>query len=195
MLSHIMPVFVSSSQAAHLFEEIRAARPLPGLTLGTPLAGSVANRIQETAAADLLGAASVDADLAAAVRAGLLLWADHSEASHAISQGLETPEGSYWHGILHRREPDYANAGYWFRRVGRHPLFAELARAARQVEGAAEDAVAGGSWDPFRFIERCEAAVRGRDAGARAGIERLQRLEMELLLGHCAARAVAAGGP
>jgi len=176
-----MPPFVSSSQAAHLFEEIRAARPLPGLTFGTPLAGSIAKRVQETADADLLGAAAVDADLAAAVRAGLLLWADHSEGSHAISQQLETAEGSYWHGILHRREPDFANAGYWFRRVGRHEVLRDLPGELR---------------DPFRFIELCEAVVRGRDAGmTRAELERLQRLEMEHLLEHCAARAVAAGGP
>ena len=181
MLSHIMPPFVSSSQAAHLFEEISAARPLPGLTFGTPLAGSVARRVRDTTDADLLGAEAVDADLAAAVRAGLLLWADHSEESHAISQQLETAEGSYWHGILHRREPDYANAGYWFRRVGRHEVLRDLPAELR---------------DPFRFIELCEAAVRGREAAVpRAELERLQRLELERLLGHCAARAVAAGSP
>src|SRR5688572_27301328 len=107
MLSHIMPVFVSSSQAAHLFEEIRGARPLPGLTCGAPLAGTVARRVEAAVDEELLGTAVVDAALAAAVRAGLLLWADHSDASHAISQQLETAEGSYWHGILHRREPDF----------------------------------------------------------------------------------------
>src|SRR5687767_13390080 len=58
-------------------------------------------------------------DYAQACFAGLWLYFDFLDESHAISQDLDTAEGSYWHGILHRREPDYPNAKYWFRRVGR----------------------------------------------------------------------------
>src|SRR6185295_10328040 len=39
--------------------------------------------------------------------AGLLLRYDFLDESHHISQELETPGGSYWHGIMHRREPDF----------------------------------------------------------------------------------------
>src|SRR6187551_679938 len=38
---------------------------------------------------------------AMAVLAGLHLWNDAFEDSHSLSQGIETPSGSYWHGILH----------------------------------------------------------------------------------------------
>ena len=51
-----------------------------------------------------------------ALKSGLLLWNDDLEASHTISQQLHDDTGSYWHGIMHRREPDHSNAKYLFHR-------------------------------------------------------------------------------
>ena len=64
----------------------------------------------------------VDRSMAEACRSGLWLYHDYLDTSHTISQSISTPTGSYWHGIMHRREPDFSNAKYWFRRVGRHPV-------------------------------------------------------------------------
>lgn len=50
--------------------------------------------------------------------AGLWLYFSCFEQSHALAQELPTLEGSYWHAIVHRQEPDDWNSGYWFRRVG-----------------------------------------------------------------------------
>src|SRR5437762_1928586 len=61
---------------------------------------------------------------------GLLLLVGCWDESHELSQSIESGEGSYWHAIAHRVEPDSSNAGYWFRRVGKHPTFAELHRRA-----------------------------------------------------------------
>jgi hypothetical protein len=59
--------------------------------------------------------------------AGLWLLAGELDRSHEISQGIDSPLGAYWHGIMHRREGDYGNAKYWFKRVGNHQVFNELA--------------------------------------------------------------------
>jgi len=122
------------------------------------------------------------------------LRADLLDASHSLSQEIATPEGSYWHGILHRREPDWSNAAYWFRKVGKHTVFDELAPAAPSV--ASEDLVGelapAGAWNPFRFIDACEACEGGRRRALRDDLLRLQDLEMELLFAHCFREATGA---
>lgn len=52
----------------------------------------------------------------------LWLYVDDLDRSHTISQGIEDTTGSYWHGIMHRREGDFSNSHYWMRRAARHPL-------------------------------------------------------------------------
>ena len=50
------------------------------------------------------------------------LWHDATgdwEGAHRIAQDVETPEGAWVHGYLHRKEGDAANAGYWYRRAGK----------------------------------------------------------------------------
>lgn len=137
-------------------------------------------------------------DAAQACLAGLWLYHDFLEESHKRSQDLASAEGSYWHGIMHRREPDYSNAKYWFRRVGRHPIFESLHKAAAELSGRANlsrgapawDAFrAADSWDPFAFIDLCEwSAVEG---GALEMLSRrIQQREWELLFDYCFRLAV-----
>jgi len=56
-----------------------------------------------------------------ALRAGLWLYVDQLDASHRISQAIKNSTGSFWHGIMHRREGDFSNSHYWFRHTGSHP--------------------------------------------------------------------------
>jgi hypothetical protein len=95
----------------------------------------------ENRARDLVKAARVPPLL----RAGLYLYFDCWEDAHAVAQDINTAEGSYWHAIVHRREPDAANAGYWFRQVAEHGIFPALCKRAprRPESGAAR-------WGPHR---------------------------------------------
>ena len=64
-----------------------------------------------------------DREMASCCLAGVWLLHDYLDESHNISQRIDTPEGSYWHAIMHRREGDFSNAKYWYRHVGEHPVF------------------------------------------------------------------------
>ena len=142
---------------------------------------------------EALPQAGLTATRAEMVRATVLLWHDHFDAAHAIAQNIETPDGSYVHAILHRREPDYGNAKYWFRRVGVHPCYDELAKhtsAMLKAKGEAElerRLLPRGQWDAFAFVDACEAAASEPPDPAWAGLLReIQRMEFEILLDHLA---------
>jgi hypothetical protein len=157
----------------------RALRPkLDALTVESAFAGQ---RVRDRRMAD-------------ACLAAMWLYHDFLDESHAISQEIATPTGSYWHGILHRREPDYGNAKYWFRRVGEHVAFDEVRAAARELAGAADPDAATAflrtqaRWDPFAFIDLCEAAQSG-SAGEMLCRE-VQRREWEILFEYGYRRAV-----
>src|SRR5713226_9101316 len=90
---------------------------LPPLDSGRPDA-QVRAKLAALTVADLFpGHAIQDREMAQACRAGLFWYLDCIDEAHTISQDIETLSGSYWHGLVHRREPDFANAAYWFRRV------------------------------------------------------------------------------
>jgi hypothetical protein len=135
-----------------------------------------------------------DHDMASACLAGLWLYHDFLDESHRISQEIDTSTGSYWHGILHRREPDYANAKYWFRKVGDHPIYKPLAAASAEIcastgpHPSAAFLAQQSSWDPFAFIDLCQASLAGR-APSEMLCRQIQQKEWELLFDFCYRRA------
>jgi hypothetical protein len=152
--------------------------PRPGVTSLSELNRSLD---ESFAGAHLTGTRS---DL---IRAAILLWHDHHDAAHSIVQDNEDQDGSYIHAILHRREPDYFNAKYWFRRVGQHSCFAELATRAKDIlhrkgsDSLARKLMPHGEWDSFAFVDACEAAASSA-AKTHDVLREIQQAEFEVLL-------------
>jgi len=159
----------------------------PPLVQSSPRRPDLEDALSEGALAELFPSLSRPARLA--LSAGLLQIHDFWDSSHHAAQRAddlgERSVSAYWHGIAHRREPDPGNAGYWFRRVGRHPVFGPLASAVGPIlqstpngSQLADRLAPRGAWDPYAFIDVCTNPRPGFDATARE----IQRVEMALLL-------------
>jgi len=123
----------------------------------------------------------------ALVRGALLYAVDAIDEAHRIFQDVPGDLGSYWHGMTHRREGDFDNARYWFRRAGRLPIFDRMHGAAAEVSvNMAKQA----SWDAYLLTMLCEQAKFG-DTEAVPECVRLQRVEFEELLAYCWRKGVA----
>ena len=157
----------------HISAELRARQPLPPLCPAAPWNRDLSRRIGE-------------AGLPPALASALLLWNDDLDGSHTLSQALPDRFGSWLHGVMHRREGDFPNSKYWFRRVGPHAGFVRMTQQAAdvlaQAGGRQAPALAALTrrWEPFAFVDLCEAAA-GRGAGSVAVLEALQAAELDLL--------------
>ncbi|HTM47530.1 MAG TPA: hypothetical protein VL285_02545 [Bryobacteraceae bacterium] len=119
-----------------------------------------------------------------AALAGLYLYFSCRDEAHEIAQSIHSADGSYWHGIVHRQEPDPDNARYWFHRAGSHPIFPKLAEAGSGLGLAAHDG--RGEWDPVKFVELCERARRQPESALARQVLEMQRTEWQLLFDYCA---------
>lgn len=121
-----------------------------------------------------------------AALSGLWLLFSYFDESHTISQDIHTADGSYWHGIAHRQEPDEFNAKYWFRKVGQHAIFPELAAAVLEIDSGSVLRMSPEKWDPFQFIDFCEGARARPGSGEERVAREIQRAEWRLLFDYCA---------
>jgi hypothetical protein len=158
-----------------VFGPLLAVERLPELGPGTPAEEQRA-RLEEAARSGFAHVVVRQPLAAKAFMAGLWLMFDLLDDSHDISQSLPDEWGAYWHGIMHRREPDPGNAAYWFRRVHRNPILPTLQAAARESAGYDYR-------DPFAFIDDCER-LRGSGKDLESRLRIVQRTEIRMLLKH-----------
>ena len=139
-----------------------------------PLAGQTCSSSE---ARDLVN----QSKLPSLVRAGLYLYFGCWTEAHELVDDLETPDGMYWHAMVHRQEPDASNSAYWFRRVGKHHVFPALRAKAAEI-----GVDLGERWDPIKFIDYCERAREQPGSDVERKARELQRAEWQLLFDHCA---------
>jgi hypothetical protein len=162
---------------------------LPSLTRSADCDKVSLRRLQSLVPAQLFP----EARDATAAFSGLLLLLGGWTESHEAAQDISTQEGSFWHAIVHRMEPDSSNSSYWFRQVGQHPIFpvlraeaADLIHQERETDWELET-----MWDPFLFIHWCEEGRRTPGSAKERLARRIQRAEWNLLFQWCADRRFA----
>lgn len=172
----------------------------PPLVVEKPYDDALRRRLMAISMPELFGGQEVRSlETARALLAGLFLWDDCLPEAHEISQTVNTSVGSYWHALVHRREPDFSNSHYWFRRVGPHPVLDYLYVAAVEIlEGcdsdwcvaATADLEGRGKWDPGLFIDWCQMAMESREPLVRQILEKIQLAEIRLLTEFCYRNAI-----
>lgn len=140
----------------------------------------------EAKAAEACARLGVAGRSAECLRALVLLWHDHLDAAHGLVQDLSGPDAAFVHGIMHRREPDYSNARYWFHRVGAHGVFEPLADAVAAPLAAHAALpfrlIRDGRWDPFAYIDAVAALGRSQpNSGEVRLLRALQAIETQVL--------------
>jgi hypothetical protein len=125
----------------------------------------------------------LDREAASACHSALWLYFDYLDESHTISQELSSAEGSCWHAIMHRREPDASNSKYWWRQVGNHQVFDLLQEHTPSLGYTFTS--------PSAFVDFCES-VRGSGSADEQTAQQVQLLEWQLLFDWCYKKAVGA---
>ena len=152
------------------------------------------DRLRETSLQELFDTAPASPQFAECVESALYLYFSDLDHSHRISQSIKSTTGSFLHGIMHRQEPDFSNAKYWFRKVPGHPVYGTLQTAALSElpaeSGLRRSMGSRGQWDASWMVDQCEVAHRGQATELEEELLQIQSLEWQLLFDYCYTKAV-----
>ncbi|AWT59250.1 MAG: hypothetical protein DF168_00431 [Candidatus Moanabacter tarae] len=168
---------------------------LPELRSGKSL-GVPPKELSELSLNDIFNGIAVDdEEMALCCLSGVQLLHAELDSSHRICQSVKTTTGSYWHGIVHRREGDFENSKYWFQKVGEHPIHADLARVAKRVAEKESGDLRFSflcnqkMWDSAAFVDLCEDVTENCDQGNDSCCM-IQMMEWELLFEYSYGKAI-----
>ena len=145
-----------------LFDALSLDESMAHLVVQMPHSAKVTSIVEELIDGQHVGEQSP-------LAAGLWLYVDELDRSHEVSQSLPDATGSFWHGIMHRREGDFGNSHYWFQRTGHHPAIEDVA-----------------GYEPHDFID----AVQSHFRTPPNELVTIQRAEWTALFAWCAHNCV-----
>lgn len=136
------------------------------------------------------------------VRNALYQNNDDLDTAHQICQELgqqtDLPEISYWHGIIHRREPDFNNARSWFQKTQHMQANQAIYQATYQLLQRAIQMPDYGdareialqflrhlqnqdTWDALYFLDLCETAEKEKNKILQKLLIDIQNIEFQTL--------------
>lgn len=125
--------------------------------------------------------ASAKSDFYRCCVAAVWMFQGFLDESHSISQEIDTSEGSYLHGIMHRREGDYSNAKYWFRKARVNSFFPKIdswAQSDPQIDDSTRQSLI--PFDATSLVDAVESQKSGNES-----LERLTFYELLAVFDHC----------
>lgn len=159
-------------------DRILRSEGLLGKLFPKEISDLAARRLVRDSDDNTIAGAEIGAPHAFAVVRGALHYAlDDLDGAHEFFQETSSALVSYWHGMMHRREADFDNARYWFRRAGALPFFDTLHHEAALIS---TDMAKQLSWDPYLFTGQCEQQRFGGDLDE-SELRRLQRAEFDVV--------------
>lgn len=158
----------------------------PGPRLGVLEAHELVKRLREWGESH-----EVSPEVFRLLKAIALLYHDQHDQAHDLVQDGSDADTALIHAILHRREPDFWNAKYWFRRVPDHPIYRDMTPHLERLatddlsRGMVSELTMTGSVDPFRLVDVIESASHARTGGPEAKfLRQVQQSEFEALVAY-----------
>ncbi len=187
MIDQLIKDFSASIKAEKIKLIVQNLREYqPGLVFGKLYNQEVKDMLMNTPPEKLFHPEKVhDRNFAKAVVSGFLIWNDCEDEAHSLAQNIPIAEGSYFHAIIHRREPDIWNSGYWFKRTGDHPVYSLIYDyvAEYSSDKLKRILLLKNKWDPEVFNKIIEDAQKNGNMNDKELTE-IQHAEILFLIAH-----------